>query len=55
VGGASAGQQALRAGLVDEILVHVAPYLLGDGVRLFGPFEGEKAARSKSSKWSTAR
>jgi len=41
IGGASAGQQALRAGLVDEIFVHVAPYLLGDGVRLFGPFEGE--------------
>jgi len=40
LGGASAGQQALRAGLV-EIFVHVAPYLLGDGVRLFGSFEGE--------------
>jgi dihydrofolate reductase len=35
LGGASAGKQALRAGLVDEILVHVAPYLLGGGVRLF--------------------
>jgi riboflavin biosynthesis pyrimidine reductase len=32
---ASAGKQALRANLVDEILVHVAPYLLGGGVRLF--------------------
>ena len=41
IGGASAAQQALRAGLVDEIFVHVAPYLLGDGVRLFGPFEAE--------------
>jgi dihydrofolate reductase len=41
IGGASAGQQALRAGLVDEISVHVAPYLLGEGVRLFGPFEGQ--------------
>ena len=33
--GASAGQQALAAGLVDEIFVHVAPILIGGGVRLF--------------------
>jgi len=26
---------------VDEIFVHVTPYLLGDGVRLFDSFEGE--------------
>jgi dihydrofolate reductase len=35
LGGASPGKEALRAGLVDQILVHVAPYLLGGGVRLF--------------------
>lgn len=35
LGGASPCQQALEAGLVDEILLHVAPYLLGGGVRLF--------------------
>jgi dihydrofolate reductase len=34
-GGASVIQQALRAGLVDEFQVHVAPMLLGGGVRLF--------------------
>jgi len=34
-GGATVGQQYLRAGLVDEFQVHVAPMLLGDGVRLF--------------------
>ena len=28
-------QQALRAGLVDEVYLHLAPILLGDGVRLF--------------------
>jgi dihydrofolate reductase len=33
--GASIAQQALAAGLVDEIRLHVAPVLLGDGVRLF--------------------
>jgi dihydrofolate reductase len=35
LGGASPGKQALAAGLCDEIVVHVAPYLLGGGVRLF--------------------
>lgn len=34
-GGASVVQQCLRAGLVDELQVHIAPVLLGDGVRLF--------------------
>ena len=33
-GGASAGQQYLAAGLLDELQVHVSPLLLGDGVRL---------------------
>ncbi len=47
LGAGSAGQQGLRAGLVDEIFVHVAPYLLGDGVRLFGSFEGEGVALEK--------
>ncbi len=35
VGGASAAQQCLQAGLADELLVHVAPVILGDGLRLF--------------------
>src|SRR5215203_3961125 len=34
-GGADVVQQYLRAGLLDEIQLHVAPVLLGDGVRLF--------------------
>ena len=34
-GGASVVQQCLRAGLLDELQVHIAPVLLGDGVRLF--------------------
>ncbi|HWK30186.1 MAG TPA: dihydrofolate reductase family protein, partial [Solirubrobacter sp.] len=33
-GGGSAVSQALRAGLLDELLVSVAPVLLGDGTRL---------------------
>ena len=35
-GGASVAQQFLAAGLLDELSVHVAPILLGGGVRLFG-------------------
>jgi dihydrofolate reductase len=43
-GGASTAQQALRAGLVDEVQLTVAPVLLGGGVRLFeglGPDDAE--------------
>jgi dihydrofolate reductase len=35
LGGTSTGKQALAAGVCDEILIHLAPYLLGGGVRLF--------------------
>jgi dihydrofolate reductase len=34
-GGASIVQQYLKAGLLDELQLHVAPVLLGGGVRLF--------------------
>jgi dihydrofolate reductase len=39
-GGADMVQQALRAGLLDELNVHVAPILLGGGVRLFDNVAG---------------
>ena len=35
VHGASIAQRMLRAGLLDEIQIHLVPVLLGDGVRLF--------------------
>jgi dihydrofolate reductase len=35
-GGVSIAQQALAAGLADELVLHVRPVLLGRGVRLFG-------------------
>jgi dihydrofolate reductase len=35
--GANLAQQCLEAGLLDEIVIHLAPVLLGDGVRLYGP------------------
>jgi dihydrofolate reductase len=34
-GGADVVQQYMRAGLLDELQIHVAPVVLGDGVRLF--------------------
>ena len=34
--GANVAAQCLAKGLIDEIVVHVAPVLLGDGVRLYG-------------------
>lgn len=34
--GANLAAQRLDAGLIDEIVTHVAPVLLGDGVRLYG-------------------
>jgi dihydrofolate reductase len=34
-GGVSIAQQALAAGLVDEVVLHVAPVLAGRGVPLF--------------------
>ena len=34
-GGASVAQQYLEAGLLDEFQIHIAPVLLGGGVRLF--------------------
>ncbi len=45
--GASIDQQALKAGLVDEIMIHLVPILLGEGIRLFehigsGPIELER-------------
>jgi dihydrofolate reductase len=35
VQGAGTGQAAISAGLIDEIQLHIVPYLLGDGRRLF--------------------
>jgi dihydrofolate reductase len=40
-GGANVAQQYLKAGLIDEMLIHVAPVLLGGGVRLFDGDLGE--------------
>ena len=39
--GANIARQCLENGLLDEIVVHVAPVLVGDGVRLFERVGGE--------------
>jgi dihydrofolate reductase len=41
-GGANVAQQYLKAGLLDEMQIHVAPMLLGGGVRLFEDHAGAK-------------
>jgi dihydrofolate reductase len=41
-GGASLVQQYLKAGLLDELQIHLVPVLLGDGVRLFENLGGEQ-------------
>ena len=36
VGGANVAQQAIRAGLIDEISIDLVPILLGEGISFFG-------------------
>ncbi len=45
-GGAAVAQQYLKAGLLDELQIHVAPLLLGGGVRLFGDRGDQVALRA---------
>jgi dihydrofolate reductase len=40
-GGASTVQQAIRAGLLDELLIHLAPVVLGGGESLLGGLDPE--------------
>jgi dihydrofolate reductase len=53
MGGASIIQQALAAGLVDELFLHVAPIILTSGTRLFehlgGPIQLERTEVIESS------
>jgi dihydrofolate reductase len=35
MGGAETGRQFIRAGLVDELSIHLIPVVLGDGTRMF--------------------
>ncbi len=44
-GGANVAQQYMKAGLLDELQIHIAPVLLGDGVRLFEDHLGSERRR----------
>jgi dihydrofolate reductase len=46
-GGASTVQQYLKAGLLDELQIHVVPLLLGDGRRLFADAGGIELERTR--------
>src|SRR5918992_965780 len=46
--GATTAAQVLDAGLLEEIAVHVAPVMLGDGVRLYGSPAAERVALERA-------
>ncbi|MGE5138898.1 MAG: dihydrofolate reductase family protein [Rudaea sp.] len=55
MGGASAASQAIKAGLVDELRIHLAPVLLGRGIRLFGDIGAEPIRLVRKSATASPR
>jgi dihydrofolate reductase len=59
--GANLAAQCLDAGLIDEIVVHVAPVLLGEGIRLYGvagqrrPVELERSELDEAGQLTSLR
>jgi dihydrofolate reductase len=53
--GASVARQCLQAGLLEEIVVQVAPVMLGDGIRLFGPADGRRIKLEKTAVTESGR
>jgi dihydrofolate reductase len=49
-GGATIAQQALSTGLADEIQIHLAPVLFGEGVHLFDGVAPEGAVRLEQTR-----
>jgi dihydrofolate reductase len=47
--GANVARQCIEADLVDEVLVHLTPVLLGDGIRLFSRPGGTKIKLKRTS------
>jgi dihydrofolate reductase len=45
-GGANVVQQAIKAGLVDELRLHLTPILLGSGTRLLDDLGGVELERT---------
>ena len=52
-GGANIIQQYLKAGLLDEMLIHYIPILLGDGIRLFEGLDSEGIELRRASSIET--
>ena len=49
MGGADIAQQSVRAGLLDEMRLHLAPVLLGAGTRLFDNLGSEHIELDRTS------
>jgi dihydrofolate reductase len=47
--GADTARQCLQEGLIDEIVIHLAPVLLGDGVRLYGGHDVESVGLERTA------
>ena len=54
-GGANIIRQYLKAGLLDEMQIHLIPILLGDGIRLFEGLDPEGIQLRKTSAIDTPR
>jgi dihydrofolate reductase len=52
-GGANIIRQYLKAGLLDEMQIHLIPILLGDGIRLFEDLDPEGIKLRKTSSIDT--
>lgn len=52
--GASIAQQCLKASLADEILIHLVPLLLGEGIRLFDHLGAEPIELERTEVVSTS-
>jgi dihydrofolate reductase len=55
MGGANIAQQYLNAGLLDEIYMHIAPLMLGEGKRLFDPITFKNIALEQISSVPSSR
>lgn len=53
--GANTGQQTLKAGLVDELQIEIAPILLGTGLRFFGHLDDLEIELEKIKAIETGR
>jgi dihydrofolate reductase len=47
--GANLAQQCVREGLLDEIVIHLAPVLLGDGIRLFAATDSQPVVLERTT------